>query len=230
MGVYLWVDQQQRQPWANTVAYRPLNSTTTVSDQSGNNHTLTQTWGSFGTYNWVDCFYNGGSSLGYLELETAPNIPSGNADRTISFWAYPTSYNRYYDRYFFSYGDFAANGKAVYLVIGSNWKMMADVLGGAIFSTNTMSTSGWSLLTFTTSWNTFSVYENGELVWSNSSITINTRAVASPYSLRLMEWRDSTSLNYQVQWYLSEVIIENKTRTATEISNYYNITKSKYWL
>ena len=31
-------------------------------------------------------------------------------------------------------------------------------------------------------------------------------------------------------WDMSNIIFENKARTAQEVSNYYNITKWKYWL
>lgn len=43
------------QPWVNTVAYYPLTSTTTTSDESGNWHTLSNHSVQFWTYNWVDC-------------------------------------------------------------------------------------------------------------------------------------------------------------------------------
>ena len=38
------------------------------------------------------------------------------------------------------------------------------------------------------------------------------------------------SSNYYTSWRISELIIENKARTATEISNYYNWTKANYGL
>ena len=44
----------------------------------------------------------------------------------------------------------------------------------------------------------------------------------------MMRQNTSSSSNYQVRGYLSEVIIENKTRPADEIAAYYNQTKSKY--
>jgi hypothetical protein len=31
-------------------------------------------------------------------------------------------------------------------------------------------------------------------------------------------------------WYISNLIMESKTRTADEILAYYNLTKSNYWL
>ena len=46
----------------------------------------------------------------------------------------------------------------------------------------------------------------------------------NPYSINYAIWANSKSI------YASEVILENKVRTATEITNYYNLTKSNYWL
>lgn len=230
-GIYVGTTKVRptwRQPWVNTVAYRPLNSTTTVNDKSGNGYNLTQTWGSFGTYNGVNCFYNGWSTTGYFELTSWANIPTGNTDRTILLWAYPTGYSSSYARCFFRYGT-SSTGKWVELDISSSGKYRA-LSGTTVITWGTFSTSAWSLLTFTTTWNTFSLYANGVLQGSNSAGTIDTAAISSSYPLRLMRLNTSTSNSYQVRGYISEVIIENKTRTADEIAAYYNQTKSNYWL
>jgi hypothetical protein len=216
-------------PWANTVAYRPLTETTTMYDQSWNNYNLTKTDdGSFTTLWNVSCFYNGWSSIGYFTLNSAPKIPSGNADRTILLWARPSSYSSSYSRYFLDYGGSSA-GTAVYLTINTSKKYYASVSSKGI-TWNTMPTNAWSLMTFVSSGNTFYLYANGELQWSNSNATINTTAVSSSYPFSLMGQNTSTSTNYQVRWYLSEVIIEDRAWTATEIANYFNNNKEKYWL
>lgn len=237
MGVYIgtsgelknaFIGEYGWHPWVNTVAYRPLNSTTTVNDKSGNSYNLTQTWGSFGTYNWVDCFYNGGDTTGYFTLNSWANIPSGNADRTMLLWVYPTGYSTSYIRYFLSYGE-RNNWKAFRLYIDTSCKPCADVYSTAITGSANMSTSSWSLLTFSSTGNTFNLYVNWTSVWSYTS-TINTTAISSSYPLRLMRTSSGTSSNYQVRGYISEVIIENKTRTAQEIATYYDQKKSNYWL
>jgi hypothetical protein len=35
---------------------------------------------------------------------------------------------------------------------------------------------------------------------------------------------------YKVNGYFKTLILEDKARTADEITNYYNLTKSNYWL
>lgn len=227
MGVYFWTEYKW-QPWTNTVAYRPLTSTTTVNDQSWNNYTLTQTGGSFTTLDGVDCFYNGWSTTGYFTLSSAPLIPIWNADRTISLWARPSNYSTSYTRYFIRYWAAGTSWQWVWLATNTNWKYSASVYWTSIYW-DIMTADAWVLLTFTSSWNTFNFYVNGVLVWTKTA-TINTSAITSSLPLRLMRSHDTNSSSYQVRWYLSEVIIEDKTWTATEIANYFNSNKAKYWL
>lgn len=222
-------------PWANTVAYRPLNSTTTVNDQSWNNYNLTQTGGSFGTYNGVNCFYNGGGTTGYFTLTSGAKIPSGNAVRTISLWAYTTSTDYNYQRYFIEYWRHIT-WNAVYIAnvkptsSSSYVKYQAGFWNAEYAQKTNQPLNTWALLTFVYS-GSMNLYVDGELAESKSSSTsINTTAISSSYPLRIMKWATSTSNNYQVRWYISEVIIENKARTADEISAYYNQTKGNYWL
>lgn len=223
---YVWVDYQWT-PWDNTVAYRPLNSTTTVNDQSGNGYTLTQTWGSFTTLDWVDCFYNGWSTTGYFTLESAPLIPIGNSDRTISLWLNPTTYSTSYDNAPLSYWNRSISWDAVYMRIDTSGNYLAGVQTENI-NWSSMIANSWTLLTFTSSWNTFSFYINWVLQGSNSDATISTAAISSSYPFYLMKLASTSS--HQVRWYLSEVIIEDKNWTATEILNYFNDNKAKYWL
>ena len=79
MGVYLYPNNTETelknayigeyperwQPWANTVAYYPLTSTTTVNDLSGNGYTLSthDTLPTFWIYQWVDCASFNSNSL-----------------------------------------------------------------------------------------------------------------------------------------------------------------------
>jgi len=43
-------------------------------------------------------------------------------------------------------------------------------------------------------------------------------------------WYDQYVMNVPWDWYYSDLIIESKVRTAEQVANYYNSTKSKYWL
>ena len=61
-----YIGEAPRSPWSSTIAYYPLNSSTTVNDMSGNGYTLTNDWASFWTYGWVDCAYFGAKLLTLL--------------------------------------------------------------------------------------------------------------------------------------------------------------------
>lgn len=238
--VYVWttkVRPSEWKPWANTVAYRPLNSTTTVKDQSWNNYNLTQTGGSFGTYNGVNCFYNGGGTTGYFTLTSGAKIPSGNASRTILMRTNIPETNYNYQRYFIEYWRHQ-DGDAVFIEnhrpsSSSSYFRCSAGFWNSGYATTTdsyLSLNTWYSFAFVYS-NTMNLYVNGTLAKSTSPTrTINTTAISSSYPLRIMKWATSTSNNYQVRWYISEVIIENKARTADEILAYYNQTKGNYWL
>lgn len=226
MAIYLWVDERWK-PWANTVAYRPLNSTTTVNDQSWNNYNLTQTWWSFTTVNWVDCFYNGWGTTGYLSRATAPNIPTWSADRTISLWIMPTSTSTTI-RDIFNYWSQSLSYGYVWMRTSTSSAYQANVQYTSITG-DSVQTDVWALLTFVSSSSSFSFYVNGVLIGTKSG-TLNTQAVSSSYPLMLMRNNTNSSTNYQTRWYISEVIIENKAWDDGDIVNYYNDNKSKYWL
>lgn len=229
MGVYLWEDYNWK-PWDNTVAYRPLTSQTTVNDQSWNNYTLTQTGGSFTTLWDVSCFYNGWGTSWYFNLNSAPKIPSGNADRTISLWVKPNSYSGSSQNTILSYGTDTA-GEMVRFIISTSWKYGITVDGSSgIYSSGLISTSNWKLMTFVSSGNSYYLYVNWSLEGMGTYSSINTTAVSSSYPLRIMRRNTSTSSNYQLRWYLSEVIIEDIVRTDQKILNYFNSLKWKYWL
>lgn len=215
-------------PNANTVAYRPLTATTTVNDQSWNNYNLTQTWWSFTTLNWVSCFYNGWSTTGYFNLTSAPKIPSGNADRTISFWGSPSGYSSSYQRWFISYGQ-DSSGKSMYIGTSTWWAYRVYFNGTYLTNPSAFTAWTWALITFVGNWTSKYLYVNWIQV-ATTTYTQSTTAVSSSYPFRLMRQNTSSSSNQQVRWYLSEVIIEDKAWTATEVENYFNDNKSKYWL
>lgn len=228
-AVYLWENkvrpEWKREPNANTVAYRPLNSTTTNTDQSWNGYNLRQTWGSFTTLDGVDCFYNGWSTTGYFNLTSASKIPSWNADRTILLRANSKSYSSSYDRAILQYGS-NANGSQLTIALSTSNNAAALTYNYAV-TWDTMTSWKWVSLAFTYSWGTWKFYQDGVLKWS-ANTSLSTTAISSSYPLRLMRRNTSTSSNYQFRWYLSEVIIEDKAWTADEVLAYYNQTKWNY--
>ena len=214
-------------PNEHTVAYRPLTATTTVNDQSGNSYNLAQTGGSFTTLWDVSCFYNGWSTTGYLNLTSASKIPTWSADRTISLWVNPTGYSSSYSRYIFCYWKDTGTNQ-LFAHIHTN-KLYRASNYQSVISWKTMTANTRALLTMVVSGGNLSFYVDGVSA-SSTTLAVTTQAISSSYPLRLMRMNTSSSANYQTRGYLSEVIIEDKAWTATEIANYFNDNKAKYWL
>lgn len=230
MAVYLWQDVQAWQPWDNTVAYRPLNSTTTVNDQSGNNYTLTQTWGSFVTLWGVDCFYNGWGVTWYFQITSADKIPSSNDARTISMRARPTDRNSSQSYYMLGYWEGTAWGNVrmylSYLLVYA--ASFGTTMSFEIRTNKEDILNERHLHTITFDGVNLIYYIDWISEWKINWISLNTTGVSSSYPLYI--WRYSVANVAQFRWYLSEVIIEDKARARTDVLNYFNLNKSKYWL
>jgi hypothetical protein len=223
-------------PWANTLAYYPLETDT--NDYSWNNRNWTNNWVTFSNWVWV---FNGSS---YVSLWTW-SWTKIQTNMTISVWFKwnwswsrdncvvgkmmyaPTSYNQAYywitvheeDRYL-----------CIWTYTGSDWNM---------HPLNFRTTSGWSPTLWpvtqsnkwyhtvlTVNWTTKKAYIDWVLVATETS--------ASTSSTVSIDTRIGSFVRYNYDsyfnWNISAVIFEDKTRSAQEVSDYYNLTKSNYWL
>lgn len=219
------------QPWVNTIAYYPLDTTNTVNDLSGNNYSLTWEWTyNFGTYWWVDCcyvnvgmLYSAISSVSmswgitvnvwYNEVGT-PNFDNG---AIAQFNGNDPSWNEYT----FTNWIIRSNGRPT----GEYWitGYLSNLWIYSSTAAYTVTTSTWYNLCYTYTWSTGTLYINGSLAGS----------------LSLVDWTDNkgyiqisrkSNLDRSIKGYLSEAIFENKARTAQEIADYYNNTKANYWI
>jgi len=209
------------QPWANTIAYYPLTSTTTTSDESGNWNTLTNNNVTFWTYQWVDCAsFNGSSSrLGTTIAET----PQWASPRTILWYCYNNnaSYTPSNDSeiVFFSWQT------------GSTWRMLK--LG--IFDDNNTIQQRWDDHEF---WQTIREQRwGGAVVYDGTKFTLYANWVSQWdwTTTAITSWTNfyiggSTTSWWWWNGYISNVIFENKARTAQEVADYYNQTKANYGL
>lgn len=204
MGVYLYTDEWT--PNKNTIAYYPLTSTSTVNDLSWNNRTLTNYNNvAFGTYAWVDC---AAFSWNKMILYHSDFPARWYGDYTMWCWMYTTSNNLQYVLSFW-------NAVATALVMQiKNWHIDPNIWN--------VSLNSWHHIVYTIASNTLKMYVDGTEVYT---WTYNVNGSKS-----LWIGRQTFTDTYNYMWYMSEVIVENKARTATEIANYYNTTKSNYWL
>lgn len=228
MWVYLWTKNAYI-PNTNTVAYRPLTSTTTVNDQSWNSKNMTLSWTvTFGDYNWIDCAYFNG---GYLYINES--LILGANPRTISCW-----FNR--ENTPSQWGAFWGMGNAS----SKNWITAYLHTDPAILWHYgywnrqydwwfTQIPTVWTryLLTFTYTWTNIWVYLNGTYLWTPAYWSVLTTAT----TLNLTSWKTVIAQMPHFwapvrKWHITEFIVENKTWTAQEVTDYYNKTKSTYWL
>lgn len=87
-------------------------------------------------------------------------------------------------------------------------------------------TNVWYNVILTNDVDTKMVYINWQLF---STSTIASTTTTTSIDTRIW-WFVPRNDSWYFNWNISNVIFENKTWTATEVSNYYNNTKSNYWL
>lgn len=212
IGEYGW------QPWANTVAYRPLNSTTTVNDQSWNNRNLTNYNNvAFGTYAGVNCAYFNGSSQ-YLNQDSV-NMWLFNWNMTVNFYMKSNGVNNqvvlcnwFWKPYTWFY------------ILYNNWLQVHS--GSWTPPINTLQ-SWWNMVTCTNDSSTLKVYINWVLT-ETRGLAVSTSTSTKLYLWAI--WNDVDWLRAYFNGYISEVILEKTIRTSDYIINYYNLTKANYWL
>lgn len=233
--VYVWTTKVRPSwytPWSNTIAYYPLTSTTTVNDMSGNNRNLTNNGTQFWTYWWVSCAY----------------FPQGNSKKL--YWTLPLTWNQiftinvYIWRIWNSYN--AANTWSQIFVLwntGSSWWCFWTAIKDSTSSTPNryINYTRWSdklssytnttwhreLITVTNDTSTIKMYRDGTLINDNSiSFSVNS----TNFTIGSFPTSANDNRYQNFYWYMSEFIVESKTWTATEILDYFNTTKSKYWL
>lgn len=220
MWVYIWTDEWM--PWANTVAYLKLEQNTNDSSWKWNNGTGTNiTYATLSTWKKVASFNGSSSKIDF----SSTLLNNGATSWTISIWVYWT---------------FSTWTNGLRMIIcpaqsDSSWTWL-DVYANNTYwnpyrlyiNNNTLIESPqyqmniWKLLTITFGWGNFNFYTNWVLYWTKSG-TYNSN---SNFAI----WYRKYSNDRYWAWYMSDFIVENKTRTAQEVADYYNSTKANYGL
>lgn len=217
--LYIQYKSHWWQPGANTLLYLPLDSTNTLNDLSGNGYNMTNNGNvSFWTYGWVDCAYFWTTAPYWLK-NTSANIISW--DYTFLVWLNWDSYDSGTDfpRIFWWNNNW-------WLL----WERRFELIHPVFLWTSAWVayTSWWHLLAFTGNISTkiFTPYKDGVQLtgWTWNSGTSYTWILIGANESNNSEPVD------RFCGYMSAVIWENRQRTATEITDYYNQTKSLYWI
>ena len=209
-------------PWSNTVAYYPLTSSSTIQDKSWNNKTLTNVWNvAFWTYAWVNCAYFNGTSNSQL-YNTSISF-SAYPTQTVLVWMYITWTSSSVYQTIYHIWTTAKTGK-----LGSWFKYWTWLCIGSWYwwyeSIKSWNINGsWHLLVNVTNWTSSTQYLDWVLYQSLTNSLSDTQTW-------LYIWWAQQNTSERLSWYESELIVENRAWIATEVSNYYNLTKSNYWL
>lgn len=213
-------EPKPRQPWANTLLYMPLDWNTTDYSWNSNNWTWTGTSQYNNILSWwtTKCaYFNSGSAINLTS-----EVISWNPTYSCSCWIKTSSSWQWCLHHFWrdSYGERAK----LLMFYAGNQRPLQDAYMIDIYVWDATTSSLWNTwiyVVYTYTWWVHKCYINGTL-YGTGSWNLN---ITSWY--RKSIW--STDTNHY--WYsLSNIIIENKVRTAQEISDYYNLTKSNYWL
>ena len=215
------------QPWANTIAYYPLTSTTTVNDMSWNNRTLTWTWNyAFGTYAWVDCCYfnvwmlsasipdiqdNDWFTLNiWYNEKSAPNYDNG--------WVLELAENNYPDSPNWIVRTKWRPNSSYWVVWYISWTLWNPIITTSF---------NWTLW----AWHNYCyTQENWIGVFYTDGVQIWTLTFPYNHTRNMLHISRKTGYDRSIIWYVSNAIYENKVWNAQEISAYFDQTKSLYWI
>ena len=208
------------QPWVNTLLYCPLNSTDTYTDQSGNNVQTTSSWVSFWMYQWVDCAY---FDFKWSHKILIPAIAWTFPNMTMSVWSYMTNNDAVTQIFMTEW-----NNTNLSLQPSSSWQLQSQTYDGTDhYITDGNGLNAWHHNLIVWDYWTSYFYVDWQLIWGNSGSSI-TNMYISDGALWWHSQNNSSIFAYW--WYLSKAILEDKTRTAQEISDYYDQTKADYWI
>lgn len=206
MGVYLWTDEWT--PWANTMAYFPLE--TDQLDTTGNyTLSLTGTQQTVGyQFSWSELVLNWTyTRVQFLNVRVKID--------SVGSWItnLATMINSWGMRYNWEHILMPANAKKFQIENGSNVASFS--------SAQNTTTWAWYNIAFGVNSNyNYTAYINGSLVWS---WTLS--------SIRQPSWSNIVFLfNQTATATFSKVIVEDVAWTDQEVLDYYNTTKSKYWI
>lgn len=225
--IMMWVNNQEKQvrpktrnPWANTIAYYPLTSTTTVNDMSGNNYNFT--WSAtFWVDEWVDC-YQCRSNSNILKNDVSLLYNKSNLAVNLRFFQ-KSQVNR--TQLMFKTWDLSAHGRMFLYYIWWGHTLSASKYWDDKDTGYSVNAGQWLNLCATYDGSVWKTYINGNLIYSWTT----SLSIPSSWNTSIGYTTYSSTTEY-FNGNMSELILEDKARTAQEISNYYNSTKSNYWL
>lgn len=232
--IYIRVDQQWWQPWANTLVYYNINdndTNTTIYDLSWNGYHQTWWWTAAysteaglwrvatfgGTYTQTTSKVNFWNDITLISLVKT----TSTADQTVvSQWASSSTWA------FWHILNFETGGTYHGVIWSFSWTTNFDnsIVKSAI---SQLPTNTWKLITTTrdSSW-TWKVYIDGVL--DNTATLTANPWYTSWENLQIGRWRSWWPKYFY--WQFKLFIWENRRWTDQEVADYYNEIKATYWL
>lgn len=207
-------------PWANTLAYYPL--ATDTNDYSGNNRNWTNSNVTFS--NWI-AYFNGSNAMVTIahdtRNQTKPNMTIQarfKLDNDISssnWYSIVTKWQNSAANYL-SFSYLAAYSPWTFMWGFSTWGNYSNYPWAI---SQTLTTGVWHLFTLTNeNWTSQKLYIDKTLIGS-SSVTTNSSTVNIP----LVIWNSYyLTVNTYFKWNIAKVILEDKTWSLADISDYYD--------
>ena len=203
MWVYIWTDKWL--PWENTLAYFPMqwdNLDKVWTFTLDVSWTQQTIWRKFTSQTSLNTTPTWIKTMSWW-VKIASATPSGWS--SWQCWILASYWN--YLCYFNSSSDVKA--KSIYCYANNtNYYKNVNIIDNS-----------WHHIAITNNWST--------IVWYVDGVSYALWNPSLPWLSKLLvfcSWWNTIDVT------LSEVILENKQWTQSEVSNYYNTTKSKYWI
>lgn len=229
--VLTWVNGQEKQiypaewwwkPWANTVAYYPLQSDT--NDYSWNSRNLTNSWVTFvNNIGWatIPVWYWDWGDAAYLN---GWNVQL-NAAYTVWFRAKVSSSSNVWIIFDLRNNNGNWQGFLLWRCYNNQISFYQQISTYSDQSYSESLTSDWTYWCIRWNWSTWTIYKNW-LQDYNVSISNSIDTSASYLWIGCRYYTQTDKYN----WYISNVIVENREWTSEEVQEYYNLTKWNYGL
>ena len=215
IGEYKWWE-----PWSNTLVYYPLNWNANDLSWNWKNGTASNiTWNS-----WWD------RGCAYFNWNSYISVPSlwTNANITISFRMNSTENIVNWWDFIMIWGYVWSSNNAITLMTYSkklNIQTRTTNHNLDMVSTVNICDWIWHYITVIATWSTAIWY----IDWVSNVTNTNSYYTLPPLT-NIRIWMHTWWSANKYTWYIDNMIIENRQRTAQEIQDYYNNTKSNYWL
>lgn len=227
MAIYMWRDEWQ--PWSDTLAYRPLDTTNWLNDISGNGKNLSISGTSSNVniweHNWVDCV---------TTYTTAPVLVTSLNAFSVTDYTFAM--------FFYAPWNWNINNIRTYTE-DLKAQQRLEVTSSGFTEYVSSGDSGYG----TQSWSWTTNIKNQRILYvlikNGRSYRVFFKSTGINYDSWLQYATADDTRSYQVyvggtpasnsgiaNWCYSNAILESKLWTTDDINLYYNTYKSLYWI